>query len=65
MKIFCHTFLKNCKGYKVKTLMCIHGQWANVLYILESGLAHDSCHELKIFIIDFSGTMNDSYKVET
>ena len=38
----CHTFLKNCKGYKVETWYT-HGQWANVLCIPESGpRAHNS-----------------------
>ena len=35
MKIF-HTFLKNCKGYKVETWYT-HGQWVDVSCILESG----------------------------
>ena len=37
---FRHTFLKNCKGYKVETVPLAnytHTQWADVLYILESG----------------------------
>ena len=36
MKNFCHTFLKNCKGYKVETWY-IHGQWVDVLCLPESG----------------------------
>ena len=30
MKNFCHTFLKNCKGYKVETWYT-HGQWVDVI----------------------------------
>ena len=35
-KKFRHTFLKNCKGYKVET-WCTHGQWVNGLCKPESG----------------------------
>ena len=42
MKIFCHTFLNCCKGYKVETWYT-HGQWADVLCIPKSGpRAHNS-----------------------
>ena len=42
MKQFCHTFLKNCKGYKVETWYT-HGQWADILCIPESEpRAHNS-----------------------
>ena len=32
-KHFRHTFLKNCKGYKVETWYT-HGQWVDILCIL-------------------------------
>ena len=36
MKNFHHTFLKNCKGYKVETCYT-HGQWIDVFCIPEQG----------------------------
>ena len=36
MKYFRHTFLENCKGYKVET-WSTHGQLVDVLSISESG----------------------------
>ena len=42
MKNFCHTFLKNYKGFKVETWYT-HGQWADVLCVSKSGpRAHKS-----------------------
>ena len=42
MKIFCCTFLQNCKGNKVETWYT-YRQWVDILYIPESGpRAHNS-----------------------
>ena len=36
IKIFRHTFLRNCEAYKIETWY-VHGQWADVWCLLESG----------------------------
>ena len=36
IKIFCHTFLRNCEAWKVD-FWYTHGQWADVLCIPKSG----------------------------
>ena len=36
IKIFCHTFLRNCEAWKVETWYTRGGQWADVLCIPQS-----------------------------
>ena len=67
-KKFCHTFLRNCEAWKIKTWYT-HGQWVDVSCIPESGCCclfvplflHlsflSNFQTLKFFVTFFSGTV--------
>ena len=51
MKIFCRTFLKNCKGNKVETwYIHVYGKWVDILCIPESEPRAHILMELNPFI---------------
>ena len=63
IKIFCHTFLRNCVAYKVETWYT-HGQWVDVIRLLlliglfiSSFFFLSNFQSLKIFVTLFSGTV--------